>query len=530
MYNESGFSVKNFILKIILVILFVFLLMWLFPMPNLKPVYDRLFADNVQTMTDAVKSYYTVERLPKEVNDTVKMTLDEMLAMKLVLPIADSNDVLCDGQASYVEIMKTDTEYVIKTNLSCSTNSDYVIEHMGCYDICGDSCTKEETPVAVAPQTVKPTTKPTVTKPVEKPTTTTTTMYQLTRTWYKGYTSNTSAATTQYKHVKYGTESIFAGYNYSCPSEYTQSGNTCYKNTTSYSYSCPVGYTQSGSTCYKNTTSYTYSCPSGYTQSGSGSSMTCSKNVTKSSGYSCTSGTIDFETNQCKIPHTTYTYSCPSGYSSSGSGSSMTCSRSVSSGTTTQYVGTGSGKSIPSSTSTYSYVSTGSTSVKDCNACSSYIVYTYKIYKKVSTTSTQNADPIKTAKTTYTYAPLKYNETTSTVTANPISTPSTTTSYASLVSSSSTSTSTASLISTAQYTYRTYVVDSKWTYNSYESGYTMVDKQTIAGNTSTVYTPDWVLTLPAGYTKTETKAEYKWATTNTESGWTYTGVTKQVTK
>jgi hypothetical protein len=116
MYNENSekiFSVRSFILKVILVILFVFLLMWLFPMPNLKPVYDRIFADNIDTMKDAAKSYFTVERLPKEVNKSVRMTLDEMLSMKLLLPLADSDNKLCDGRNSYVEIMKTDTEYLI---------------------------------------------------------------------------------------------------------------------------------------------------------------------------------------------------------------------------------------------------------------------------------------------------------------------------------------------------------------------------------------------------------------------------------
>jgi hypothetical protein len=167
MYNESSekiFSIRSFILKVILVILFVFLLMWLFPMPNLKPVYDRIFADNIDTMKDAAKSYFTVERLPKEVNKSVRMTLDEMLSMKLLLPLADSDNKLCDGRNSYVEIMKTDTEYLIKINLSCPNKSDYIVEHLGCYDICADKCQPTEEEV------LKPTTnKPTQPKPPVKP-------------------------------------------------------------------------------------------------------------------------------------------------------------------------------------------------------------------------------------------------------------------------------------------------------------------------------------------------------------------------
>jgi len=178
MENDRSFSITGLIVKIILVIAFIFLLIWLFPMPNLKPVYDRIFADNVETMTDAAKSYYTVERLPKNLNDTVKLTLNEMLSMKLVLPIADSDNRLCDGNASYVEITKTATEYIIKTNLSCPTRTDYIIEHMGCYNLCSTECTiaQQET----AKETNKTTTK--IIKIVTPPSDTTSYLYKYSKT------------------------------------------------------------------------------------------------------------------------------------------------------------------------------------------------------------------------------------------------------------------------------------------------------------------------------------------------------------
>ena len=187
MENEKSFSITGLIVKIILVIAFIFLLIWLFPAPNLKPVYDRIFADNVETMTDAAKSYYTVERLPKDLNGTVKLTLNEMLSMKLVLPIADSDNKLCDGNASYVEITKTATEYIIKTNLSCPNRTDYVIEHMGCYNLCSTACTiaQQET----AKEANKTETK--VIKIVTPPTATTSYLYKYAKT-----TSNTTYAWT----------------------------------------------------------------------------------------------------------------------------------------------------------------------------------------------------------------------------------------------------------------------------------------------------------------------------------------------
>lgn len=174
MYNETGFSLQNFIIKVILVVLFVFLLIWLFPMPkipDLTPVYDRLFAENIETMGDAARSYYTVDRLPKEVNESSKLTLSEMISMKMVLPIVDSKGNSCDTHASFVEVQKTETEYLIKTSLTCSDRTDYVIEHFGCYDICSEKCASTEKTESTKKTTTKKTTtqKTVIVKPIVVP-------------------------------------------------------------------------------------------------------------------------------------------------------------------------------------------------------------------------------------------------------------------------------------------------------------------------------------------------------------------------
>jgi hypothetical protein len=114
--------------------------MWLFPMPNMKPVYDRLFADNISSMKDAAKGYYNVNRLPKNVGDKETMTLQEMIDQKMVLPFIDSDGKVCDTKASYVEIMKMEDEYVLKISLSCPTKADYLIEHIGCNNVCDGGC------------------------------------------------------------------------------------------------------------------------------------------------------------------------------------------------------------------------------------------------------------------------------------------------------------------------------------------------------------------------------------------------------
>ena len=181
MYEErrDKFSIKDILIQVLFVAIFIFLLMWLFPMKkdvknalknlnietaNLQPLYDQIFNNNVQTMKEAAISYYTTPRLPEKIGDEKKMTLSDMLKNNLVLSFSDSKGKQCDLLESYVSITKMSDEYILKVNLKCSEQEDYILVHLGCYNYCdGGICEKkEETPV------VNPTPTPTPT-PTPKP-------------------------------------------------------------------------------------------------------------------------------------------------------------------------------------------------------------------------------------------------------------------------------------------------------------------------------------------------------------------------
>ena len=145
MEEKTGLTIKGLLIRLVLIIIFIFLLIWLFPMPDLKPLNNQIFADNVDRMKDVAKSYYTIERLPEEINSSKRMTLREMIDQHLILPLMDSNGNYCSEDDSYVEITKLEDEYVIKVQLSCTDKKEYIYEHYGCYDICSDTCKQLET-------------------------------------------------------------------------------------------------------------------------------------------------------------------------------------------------------------------------------------------------------------------------------------------------------------------------------------------------------------------------------------------------
>lgn len=133
--NASTF-IRDLLVKLLLIVIFIFLLMKLIPMPDLTAFKDSIFSNNINSMKDAAKSYYTTERMPSETGKSSKMTLQEMLDQNLLLPFVDKDGKECDTKKSYVKVTKGDTEYELKVSLTCNGETKYVIEKIGCYDFC----------------------------------------------------------------------------------------------------------------------------------------------------------------------------------------------------------------------------------------------------------------------------------------------------------------------------------------------------------------------------------------------------------
>ncbi len=181
---KRGTPVRDFLLKLILVIIFVLLLLWLLPTRinstlnknggngaggnngnggnnvDLTAITNRIFNANIQEMKQAGILYYTTERLPQTVGSESKLTLRQMLDLKLLLEFTDKNGDTCDVDNSYVLVTKQENEYLMKVYLKCNDDEDYILVHIGCYSYCtnpGGVCEKQET----TPTTPKKPTQPT---------------------------------------------------------------------------------------------------------------------------------------------------------------------------------------------------------------------------------------------------------------------------------------------------------------------------------------------------------------------------------
>ena len=144
--RRNGFSIFDLLVKIIFAGLFIFILIWLFNknVPNMKPFYSNVFRENIKYMQEAGESYFTDDKMPKKLGEEVKITLDEMINKKLILPFVDEDGNPCNPYSSYVSVVKTENGYELKTNLVCDKESDFTVKVLGCHNYCKDkNCEKK---------------------------------------------------------------------------------------------------------------------------------------------------------------------------------------------------------------------------------------------------------------------------------------------------------------------------------------------------------------------------------------------------
>ena len=430
MYEEQenyrvGINWKDIIIKVIAFAILIFIIIILIPRPNLDPLYSQIFNQNISAMKEGATGYYTNDRLPENIGDYTKMTLEEMEAQNLVIPFVDKNGDTCNKANSFVQVTKTgENEHILKVQLSCGDETDFILETLACKDLCAnEKCEKpeeekkpEEDKVGILEYQYKQPYKTTENKyycPVG--------YYQEGQKCYKVIDDDKIAATPNYSEDKL--ETINANKNTvggetitinaekntststTCPEGYVQNGSECYIYTNGSfqpgdtTYTCPAGYENYGNTCYKRTSGTTnYTCPSGYSDNGSNcvktQSASAHTNKTCPSGYSPDGGQCSKTITETK-PGSKY---CPSGYSPDGS----RCSKTVNTGSKWQY-----STSIVTNSVQQQYQGNkrydlkGSEYKKTCNTCFTYKwYYTYYVYTKVNTTGKEYTDYRYTSATT----------------------------------------------------------------------------------------------------------------------------------
>ena len=407
MEDERRINIVKVLLKLIVVVLVILFSAWIVTKicSNNNPInsdklVDQVFQDNLNRMKEVGISYFTLERMPKNVGDKEKITLQDMYDKNLILEVRDEENNLCSDTDSYIEVEKYNDEYQMKVNLSCSNRKDYIIVVMGCYNYCkNEICEKQEQDV-ITDSDNDSQQNTVIEYEYYKATNGKWTDWSAWSAWQKTYLEPTEYRKVETKVVQedYTYESTIEEDEYadviiSCPSGYSlnSEGTKCKKisNETTNPV-CPTisGYTlynQDGFTCkYKSNTTANPVCPtiSGYTlynQDG----FTCKykSNTTANPVCPTISGYTLYNQDgfTCKYKsNTTVSQVCPSlnGYTIiSNQSGGWTC-------VYKKYLRQGQGLSVPQNTSTRIYEFVTTALIHDCDTCSYYSGVIYNIFAR----------------------------------------------------------------------------------------------------------------------------------------------------
>ena len=351
MEDERRINVVKVLLKLIVVVLVILFSAWIVTKicSNNNPInsdklVDQVFQDNLNRMKEVGISYFTLERMPKNVGDKEKITLQDMYDKKLILEIRDEENNLCSDTDSYIEVEKYNDEYQMKVNLSCSNRKDYIIVVMGCYNYCkNEICEKQEQDV-ITDSDNDSQQNTVIEYEYYKATNGKWTDWSAWSAWQKTYLEPT-----EYRKVE--TKVVQEDYTYESTIEEDEYADVI--------ISCPSGYSlnSEGTKCKKISNETTNPvCPtiSGYT-------------LYNQDGFTC-----KYKSN------TTVSQVCPSlnGYTIiSNQSSGWTC-------VYKKYLRQGQGLSVPQNTSTRIYEFVTTALIHDCDTCSYYSGVIYNIFAR----------------------------------------------------------------------------------------------------------------------------------------------------
>lgn len=110
-----------------LIAIIIILIVVLYPNKKDKEI-SSTYINNINLLKSAGFEYFQGERLPNNIGESSKISLEDMVERNLIIDFTDEKNNTCNKEESYVKVTKTlDNEYSMKIFLDCKSNADYII-------------------------------------------------------------------------------------------------------------------------------------------------------------------------------------------------------------------------------------------------------------------------------------------------------------------------------------------------------------------------------------------------------------------
>ena len=155
--QTNNHTLKELIIKIFLIITIIIILLWLIPKfflykkskkhEELNEKNEIVLIENstINNVENAGIKYFKEENVPKKDNASKKITLKELQKDGLIDTVRNV-DVICDNNSTYVELIKNNSDYILKTSVKCSSGNKQKTTYLGNYSYCDDNylCERDE--------------------------------------------------------------------------------------------------------------------------------------------------------------------------------------------------------------------------------------------------------------------------------------------------------------------------------------------------------------------------------------------------
>lgn len=128
MEKERKISWLSLFIKIVIIFVFLIIVIWLLSRIVGKAKLSETFINNINSMEQTSIEYFKTIELPLDKNQSITITLEELLEKKL---ISSENKYLvnnCDTKESYSKITRNLNEYIVNTTLKCGNETDVIEE------------------------------------------------------------------------------------------------------------------------------------------------------------------------------------------------------------------------------------------------------------------------------------------------------------------------------------------------------------------------------------------------------------------
>ncbi len=146
MYEDKKmeFDWKGFLLKLAFVIIVIVLVIKLLPLNNKKEINltkSEEFKSNMNKLKDAGNDYFTIDKLPSSVEETVQVSLNDLIKVGAIRTLRDTEGESCDENSSYIKAKKNENDYSLELYLVCGEEEETSFVYLNCTNLGSETTT-----------------------------------------------------------------------------------------------------------------------------------------------------------------------------------------------------------------------------------------------------------------------------------------------------------------------------------------------------------------------------------------------------